>query len=74
MKSYPYIVIDKTNMSKIVHFNYAHNVADLIFDKQNKIPDRFIIVKNEKEIVDLESLRHITALPIIFHRKLMEIL
>ena len=61
-------------MSKIVHFNYAHKVADLIFDKQNKIPDRFIVVKNEKEIVDLEPLRHVIALPITFHHKLMEIL
>ena len=74
MKSYPYIVIDKTNMAKMEHFKSPYHVADLIYDKQNKIPDRFIIVKNEKEIVDLEPLRHLTALPITFHRRLMEIL
>lgn len=74
MKIYPYIIIDKSNMKVLEHRATAERAADIMYLSQNSIPDRFIVVKNEKEMIDLSQLKHFTALPIDFYHKLLDIL
>ena len=74
MKVYPYIVIDKSSMQRLEHVATATRVADILFDACAKIPDRYIVIKDEREVVDLSSLRNVTGLPMAFHRKLIDLL
>jgi hypothetical protein len=58
-KTYPWILIDKANMGKLrLHFHNSESVAYAMM-KSGTIRYRdfseFIIIKNEKEIVDLKS-------------------
>lgn len=62
-------------MTKLEHFKTVDQVAIHLYPKVNaEIPDHYIVIKNEKTIVNLEAVRHFTALPNIMYRKVVEIL
>jgi hypothetical protein len=62
MKTYPYIVINKGDMTKLEHFKTAHQVAMRIFPRtNNNITDNFIVIKDENRVVDLTEIKYYTA-------------
>lgn len=73
LKTYPYIVVDKSNMGALRHFPTAQRVADFMFGTLS-IPDRFVILKGEKKVVDLEKLRGVGGDSVCIHKKLLSIL
>lgn len=75
MKIYPYIVINKGNMTKLEHFKTAEQVALRIFPRtNNEIADNFIIIKNEDRVVDLDHIKHYTADPTLVYDRLVTII
>lgn len=75
MKTYPYIVIDKGNMTKLEHYNTSEEVARRIYPRtNNKITDNFIIIKDENRVVDLSEIKHYTADSISVYNRLKVII
>jgi hypothetical protein len=73
LKTYPYIVVDKSNMGSLRHFPTAQRVADFMFGASS-IPDRFVILKGEKRVVNLEKLRGVGGDSISIHKKVLSVL
>ena len=58
-KVYKFIVINKNNMKSLKHFHTAQMVYEFIrFANNNRYSD-FIILKDENEIIDFETLKKI---------------
>ena len=54
MKTFRFIVINKSNMTEINHFSEAYKVADKIFNFNKTFnPENWVIIRNESEIVKL---------------------
>jgi hypothetical protein len=68
----PFILINKSNMTTLEHFATAQKLADRLYPRQDF--SNWIIIKNETIVVDLSSLKHLTAMPIEFHRRLETLL
>lgn len=59
MKTYKYIVINKNNMKEVKHFTKVDDVVSVISKFASvggKVSDDFIVLKNEKTIVDLSPI------------------
>lgn len=57
LKTYKFIVINKSNMSELRHFAKAESVADLLYP-EFKI-ENWIIIKNENIVVNLAEINFI---------------
>lgn len=55
MKTFKFIVINKSNMTEINHFSESYKVADKIFNF-NKLfnPENWVIIRNENKVIKLE--------------------
>jgi hypothetical protein len=75
MKTYPYIVIHKDNMSKLYHYKTSDQVSLSLYPKTNSdISDHYIIIKDEKTVIDLTPIKYITADANIIYRRVKEII
>jgi hypothetical protein len=64
MKVFNFIVINKSNMAELNHFSQTDSAACCILNNGSGRnggfnPDNWIVIKHEKKIVDLSSLRTI---------------
>ena len=54
MKTFRFIVINKSNMTEINHLSEAYKVDDKIFNFNKTFnPENWVIIRNESEIVKL---------------------
>ena len=75
MKTYPFILISRGDMTKLQHFATAEKLALSIYPKNGRqIAEGFIIIKNENTVVKLDELKHFTALELDTFKKLQSIL
>lgn len=60
MKTFPFIVINKSDMSKLSHCYDASMAASLAFNFNKKFnPENWLIIKDEKTIVDISPIKFI---------------
>lgn len=60
MKTFPFIVINKSDMSKLSHCHDASMAASQAFNFNKKFnPDNWIILKDEKKVIDISSMKTI---------------
>lgn len=60
MKIFPFIVINKSDMSKLSHCYDASMAASEAFNFNKPFnPDNWIILKDEKKIIDLSAMKTI---------------
>ena len=56
MKIYPYIVINKSDMTKLFHCHEPYQVVDKIMNfKTGFNKDNWIVIKNEKIVMDFSQ-------------------
>ncbi len=55
MKTYPFIVINKGNMKELRHYKTVEGVATYLFGANL---ENYIVIKNEKQIIDLSSTKN----------------
>lgn len=75
MKKYPFILIDRGDMTRLRHFPTAVRMADAVYPKSGpKIVDQYIFIRDEKTVCDVSELATLTALPEDVHSRLVKIL
>lgn len=73
MKIYPFILIDKRDMTKLHHFATAERCADAMCGKTGpQVSAMFVVVRDENAVVDFADLEHNSALPSVIHRRVIE--
>ena len=73
MKTYPFILIDKRDMTKLHHFATAERCADAMYGKTGpQVAAMFVVVRDEKAVVDFSDLAHNASLPTAIHRRVIE--
>lgn len=69
-KTYKYLVIDKNDMSRLDHTDRENFVVSKLFNRNNQFrPNQFVIVKDEKKVINFSSITKITAEWAIIFRK-----
>lgn len=68
----PFILINKGGLSRLEHFDDAGVLTRRLFPKTDF--KSWLIIRDEREVVDLSPLDHLSALPIEHHRRLLGIL
>jgi len=75
MKTYPFILVDKNDMTKLRHFPTAQRCADAMYGKTGpQVIQSYVVVRDEKVVVDFSELAHLTALPVDVHSRILQIL
>ena len=73
MKTYPFILIDKRDMTKLHHFATADRCADAMYGKTGpQVAAMFLVVRNENVLVDFSDLAHDSSLATVIHRRVLE--
>lgn len=72
-KTYPFIVINKNNMTKLDHFRNA-DLCSLFLCCDNFNPDNWVVIKDEKTVVNLSDLKTVGCGICGYKRKIQEAL
>ena len=73
MKTFPYIVINKSNMNNPKHYKDAQDVGYYLWNAHaTGNYKNWIVIKDEKHVIDLQWLSQITELPHIKHSRLVK--
>jgi hypothetical protein len=61
MKTFPVIIINKSNMSTLMHFKDADKAALFLINDNGFNAKNWIVVKNENKVVDISHLEGIVG-------------